>query len=117
MAPARIELPGQATERPCPCRSLSLSASQLYCNPGPMQFLGALARGPSPGRLLADHAGRAGDLAETEHLCRELSAALPATTAAHGDCPRRAAMRAPTLVAVLSALAFVLLTAAGYLSS
>ena len=40
-----------------------------------MQFLGTLARGPSPGRLLADHAGRAGDLAETEHLCRELSAA------------------------------------------
>ena len=46
-----------------------------------------------------------------------LAAALPATTAAHGDGPRRSsgALHVPTLVAVVPVLAVVLLTAGGYL--
>jgi len=39
-----------------------------------MQFMGDLAHGPSPGRLLAEHAGRADELREVEAICRELGA-------------------------------------------
>jgi len=52
-----------------------LALADLYCNPGPMQFVGELSVGPSPGRLLAEHSGRSGELAEIERLCKELGTA------------------------------------------
>jgi diphosphate--fructose-6-phosphate 1-phosphotransferase len=52
-----------------------IQMSELYCNPGPMQLVGALSQGLPPGRVLMEHSGRAGELREMEQICSELSAA------------------------------------------
>jgi diphosphate--fructose-6-phosphate 1-phosphotransferase len=52
-----------------------LAVAELYCNPGPMQLCGSLAEGPSPGRLLAEHSGRAQELQEIEDALTAVRAA------------------------------------------
>jgi hypothetical protein len=52
----------------------TLKVADVYCNPGPMQLFGALAQGPSPGRLVAQ-SGRSQDLREIEAICAELGSA------------------------------------------
>lgn len=40
-----------------------------------MQLIGALAHGLPPGRVLAEHSGRAAELREIEAICHELGTA------------------------------------------
>ena len=71
--PSTVDLGGASFRRFALIRD-RLKTADVYCNPGPMQFMGDLAHGPSPGRLLAEHAGRADELREVEAICRELGA-------------------------------------------
>lgn len=52
-----------------------LARAELYNNPGPMQFTGPLAEGPSPGRLLAEHPARADELQEIERALASIGTA------------------------------------------
>jgi diphosphate--fructose-6-phosphate 1-phosphotransferase len=72
--PSQVELHSSAFKRFALVRD-KFKLAEMYCNPGPMQFHGPLAHGPSPGRLTAEHSGRAEQLREVEQVCRELSAA------------------------------------------
>ncbi len=57
--PSTVELHDASFRRLALIRD-RLKHGEAYCNPGPMQFFGALANGPSPGRLPAEHSGRSG---------------------------------------------------------
>jgi len=72
--PSTVDLSSAAFRRFALVRE-RLKLADAYTNPGPMQFFGELARGPSPGRLVAEHSGRAAELKELEGICRELGAA------------------------------------------
>jgi len=89
--PSTVDLGSPAFRRFAIIRE-RLQAADLYCNPGPMQFSGELAHGPSPGRLVAEHSGRAQELREMEAICREIA------TSCWPGCPP------DTLKAVLAGL-------------
>jgi hypothetical protein len=72
--PSTVDLSSAAFRRFALVRE-RLKLADAYTNPGPMQFFGSMATGPCPGRLLAEHSGRAAELREIEAICRELGAA------------------------------------------
>ena len=72
--PSQVDLHSASFRRFALIRD-TLALGELYCNPGPMQFGGALARGPSPGRLTAEHSGRGQELQEIEDALEAVGAA------------------------------------------
>jgi pyrophosphate--fructose-6-phosphate 1-phosphotransferase len=65
--PAQVSLHSAAFARWVLVRE-RLKLSDHYCNPGPLQLSGELARGPTPGRLRAEHASRADSLDEVHDI-------------------------------------------------
>ena len=72
--PSQVDLHAQSFKRFSLIRE-RLCVSDLYCNPGPMQFLGQLAHGQSPRRLLTDQSERMTQLREIEAICAEVQSA------------------------------------------
>jgi len=70
--PAQVSLHSAAFSRWVFIRE-RLKLVDHYCNPGPLQLCGPLAAGPSPGRLLAEHAARGDSLAEVQEILSEIS--------------------------------------------
>lgn len=69
--PAQVSLHSPAFARWVLIRE-RLKLSDHYCNPGPLQLAGALACGPTQGRLRAEHASRADSLDEVQDILHQV---------------------------------------------